>query len=282
MLEPIATGLLASGEATIDLLAEVILRGPAPLQSELVELVASLLVNDALPSIAPSEGVDLEASGLGPASRAALADLAHAVFGLVSPKIDSCVPAASSAAAVARLLDTLAIAREHGASKEAGVSAPLPRQGPSPIAQALGHLGRSKTLRPAIVKRLVGLMWSGGGGRGAGGEAGTGVGGGSSPAPAGTGGKGRTANPLLQYSAVAALFCISGHPGARADMGQALGPLIDLLQPAQASIHRAAAGLAAGTLFRLSAHLPFLAALKQTELPSLLAKLQAARPPLEA
>ena len=62
---------------------------------------------------------------------------------------------------------------------------------------------------------------------------------------------------LLRYRCAAVLFTIAGHAGARGDMGAALAPLIELLQPGEAAAHREAAGLAAGALFRLSAHPPF-------------------------
>ena len=207
LLVPISSGILCPSEVVVACLADLVLRSPSGLQEAALALLVGRVV----------EG------GEGAGGPVAIAHLSVAVLASVAAKIDALVPEAAAASAAADLLAALAgpaLAGRRG-------------RGPSPVAEAVGHMGRSKRQRPAIVRRLADLLWD-------------------APAAGGA-----TTVTWRRYDCTAALYAIAGHPGARPDLAPALAPLIDLLRPEAAAAHRATAGLAAGALFRLAVHFPF-------------------------
>ena len=211
--------------------------------------------------------------------RALLADAAVAVLAAVAPKIDSTLPRA----AADQLFEALFYSLEASGGEGAASSR---RRGACPAAHALGQLGRSKRLRPALVARLVACLAS------------------SSPSssspslsdPASVSGpvsaaEGNSTSPPLVdsspaqaqshaqgrqrilVSAVVALYAVAGCPGGKPDLAPSVAPLISLLSPASVASCPRASGLAAGALFRLSTHLPFRAIMKASELPSFLVEI---------
>ena len=292
---PLAAGFLSVSDDVEEVLKGAALMGPTALQEAVLDYLAEAILGgpsvdpaSPSPSSAPSSSQGGAPTAIAVPSPHCAAMAIRAISG-IAPKADSCCPADAIDRLVgglfARLDGSLAASLAPCASSDgaepagsAAIGSLSPDAGPA--AQALGLLGKSKRVRPRIVARLTQMLvrlqeWS----RGCSRVPSSGI---DSPAAAPTSCSGPSSKEArrLRCALASALYDVAGTPGGRPDMASALSPLVALMSPSATAWDRNALGIAACALFRLTAHPPFLASLRETELPGFLRALSSSPTPL--